>query len=265
MSDLRPFKEVQLQWLRLLLADTSLSPRAVQFATYLVVVRYNDTFGKAWPSHATVCKDLGLKSEKTIQRLIKELDGKWFEIRRGNGQKQSTEYVPSKTSHQAAQELREKEEAGKTDKIVSLRGAKGGHSCPGTRTEMSREPGQKCPPIKEKEKTKEKRALTRDLPDEGQSRIALRLVPGGGGVFERTWNDRLQAVGLERLDRLFRQVRDEQGRSCYLLPGNWPEPRDSLGWHAQLSQIYRMSGREVPEKLEKAIRANSLPELRMAS
>ncbi|SDF04004.1 Helix-turn-helix domain-containing protein [Celeribacter baekdonensis] len=265
MSDLRPFKEVQLQWLRLLLADTSLSPRAVQFATYLVVVRYNDTFGKAWSSHATVCKDLGLKSEKTIQRLIKELDGKWFEIRRGNGQKQSTEYVPSKTSHQAAQELREKEEAGKTDKIVPLRGREGGHSCPGTWTKLSREPGQKCPPIKEKEKTKEKRALTRDLPDEGQSRIALRLVLGGGGVFERTWNDRLQAVGVERLDRLFRQVSDKQGRSCYLLPGNWPEPRDSLGWLAQLSQIYRMSDREVPGKLAAAMRVHFADESRAAA
>ncbi|MFV0644317.1 MAG: hypothetical protein ACK5NN_07430, partial [Sphingomonadaceae bacterium] len=72
------------------------------------------------------CEDLGLKSEKTIQRLIKELDGKWFEIRRGNGQKQSTEYVPSKTSHQAAQELRKKEEAGKTDRNVAR-----------TRTKMS--------------------------------------------------------------------------------------------------------------------------------
>ena len=265
MNDLRPFKEVQLQWLRLLLSDTSLSPRAVQFATYLAVVRYNDKFGKAWPSHATVCEDLGLKSEKTIQRLIKELDGKWFEIRRGNGQKQSTEYVPSKTSHQAAQELREKEGAGKTDKIVPLRGREGGHSCPGTQTKMSHKPRQKCPPIKEKEKTKEKRAQTRDLPDEGQSRIALRLVPAGGGYFERTWNDRLQSVGLERLDRLFKPVQDEQRRSCYWLPGNLPEPRDSLGWLVQLSQIYRMSGWEVPEELKKALRSNSSPKLRMAS
>ncbi|WP_333696948.1 hypothetical protein, partial [Phaeobacter italicus] len=70
---------------------------------------------------------------------------------------------------------------------------------------------------------------------------------------------------LERLDRLFRQVRDEHGRSCYLLPGSWPEPQGRIGWHTPLSQIYRMSGRAVPEKLEMAIRANSSSELRMAS
>jgi hypothetical protein len=265
MNDLRPFKEVQLQWLRLLLADTSLSPRAVQFASYLVVVRYNETFGKAWPSHATVCEDLGLKSEKTIQRLIKELEGKWFEIRRGNGQKHSTEYVPSKASHQAAQELREKEEAGKTDKIVPLRRREGGHSCPGTRTEMSGEPRQKCPPKKEKEKTKETSAQARDLPDHGQSRIALRLVPGDGGVFERTWNDRLRTAGLDNLDRLFEPHRNEQGRSCYQLPGMMPEPRDSFLWLLQLAQVFRLSGRDVPENLEAAIRAKSTRFPRKAS
>lgn len=257
MKKLRPFKEIQLQWLRLLLADTSLSARAVQFATYIAVVRYNDNYGKAWPSHATVCEDLGLKSEKTVQRLIKELDGKWFEIRRGNGQKQSTEYVPSKTSHQAAQDLREKEEAGKTDKIVHLRGHEGGHSCPQTQTEMSPQPGQKCPPIKDKEKIKKKQARTRDLPDERQSRIALKYVPGGGGVFEREWDERLQSAGLERLDRMFEQVIDEQGRRCYLLPGNWPEPRGSSGWLLQLSQIYRLSGRDVPSKIRQAIQAEA--------
>ena len=165
MPELRPFKDVQLQWLRLLLADTSLSARAVQFATYLVIVRYNNRLKKAWPSHSTVCKDLGLQSEKTIQRLIKELDGNWFEIRRGNGQSHSTEYVPSKTSHLAAQELREKEEDGKPDKIVHLQPREGRHFRPSTQTKMSQEPGQKCPPIKEKEKTKEKRRQLRDLHD----------------------------------------------------------------------------------------------------
>jgi len=137
MTQLRPFKDVQLQWLRLLLLDTEISPRAFQFATYLTVWRYNNAAEKAWPSHSRVCQDLGLKSEKTIQRLIKELDGKWFDIKRGNGLKHSTEYVPTKATHLAAQELRAKEEAGKPGNIVRLRAAKGGHSCPKSQTKMS--------------------------------------------------------------------------------------------------------------------------------
>lgn len=76
MPDLLPFHEVRLQWLRLLVQDTTLSPRAVQFATYLAVVHYNKKRQKAWPSHDTVCEDIGLKSRKTVQRLIKELNGK---------------------------------------------------------------------------------------------------------------------------------------------------------------------------------------------
>ncbi|WP_226552792.1 helix-turn-helix domain-containing protein [Celeribacter naphthalenivorans] len=149
MSDLRPFKEVQLQWLRLLVKDTTLSARAVHFAVYLAVLRYNDNRGKAWPSHATVCKDLGLKSEKTVQRLVRELDKNWFEIKRGSGQGHSTEYTPSISSRQAAQELRETEEA---DKVVLLHKAKPGHSCAKSETKMSHVSGQKCLGKKEKKK-----------------------------------------------------------------------------------------------------------------
>lgn len=55
---LRPFKEVQLQWLRLLLRDTELSARAFQFATYLAVWRHSNAKGKAWPSHGRVADHL---------------------------------------------------------------------------------------------------------------------------------------------------------------------------------------------------------------
>lgn len=110
MSEPRPFKPVIFQWLRLLLDDHTLSPRAVQFATYLAVVRCNSQSGKAWPSHATVCKDLGLKSTRTVQRLNRELDGTWFRITRSRGLKNSTQYVPHESKLRKAWRLREQEE-----------------------------------------------------------------------------------------------------------------------------------------------------------
>lgn len=233
MIQLRPFKDVQLQWLRLLLLDTDISPRAFQFATYLAVWRYNTDEKKAWPSHSRVCQDLGLKSEKTIQRLIKELNGKWFDIKRGNGLKHSTEYVPTKETHLAAQELRAKEEAGKPDNIVRLKATKGRHSCPISRTKMTHEPGQKCPPKKEKEKTKEKGAYAPDLPEVGQSGNfaqrqwsvecpvrTLLLVSCGDAKKVREWNHWLLANGFPDLSQLPVQGRDANGPG-YLMPRRW--------------------------------------------
>lgn len=247
MTKLRPFKDVQLQWLRLLLLDTEISPRAFQFATYLTVWRYNNAAEKAWPSHSRVCQDLGLKSEKTIQRLIKELEGKWFDIKRGNGLKHSTEYVPTKATHLAAQDLRAKEEAGKTDNIVRLEAAKGRHFCPPTQSKMSRQPSQKCPPKKEQEKTKEKRARTPDLPNEGQSGQRLVFVPGGGGRLERDWDDCLRTFGIASVSRSLTEVRKE-GRRGYMLPALGPAPQGSEQLQDQIRAIQGLIGSKVSAK-----------------
>jgi hypothetical protein len=248
--------------LRLLLLDTELSPRAFQFAAYLAVRRCNKeegpNEGKAWPSHSLVCKDLGLKSEKTIQRLIKELDGKWFDIKRGNGLKHSTEYVPTKATHLAAQELREREEAEKPDNIVRLPNAKGRHSCPKARTFLSSEPGQECPPKKEKEKTKEKGACAPDLPDVGQSGdprreaaraecpvLTLMLITAEETEKIDGWNLWLAQNGFPPLAELPVQGRDTT-RLGFLMPRRWvpsePEEQDKvrryLAWameHAGIS------------------------------
>lgn len=232
MSTLRPFKEVQLQWLRLLVADTDLSPRAVQFATYLAVVRYNAERGKAWPSHRTVCKDLGLKSEKTIQRLIKELQGKWFEIKHGNGLKHSTEYVPSKASHEAAQKLREDEEAEKPGKIVHLRSGKAPKPVAGTQTNLSKKDGQECPTKKEQEKTINP-GLEPDLPDGGPSGSAR----GGGApaVFVsrqsfgcRQWEQFTERMFGAWIDRALPET-IENGERGYWLPAKFP-PTNKHDW-----------------------------------
>ncbi len=235
MNELRPFKEIQLQWLRLLVADKTLSARAVQFATYLAVVRYNSKEGKAWPSHKTVCKDLGLKSEKTIQRLIKELQGKWFEVKHGNGLKHSTEYVPSKASHQAAHTLREEEETEKTDKVVRLKRSKLPIRKPQSQAKMSQRDGQKCPLKKDKEKIIENPALEPDLPDGRPSGSAR----GGGAqaVFVprssfgcRQWEAFTERMFGTWIDRVL-PAAWVNGTNGYWLPDRFP-PTKKDDWPA---------------------------------
>ena len=209
--------------------DTELSARAFQLAAYIAVWRYNHQEEKAWPSHRRVREDLGLKSEKTVQRLIKELDGKWFDVKRGNGLKHSTEYVPTKETHLAAQELREHEEREKPDNIVRLQATKGGHFCPKTRSKMSREPRQKCPPKKENEKTKEKYVRALDLIEKKASQPARRqpcpvstliIVPSDDLEKVSAWNSWLSDRGFPSLNRLSIEGAGAEG-SGYLMPRRW--------------------------------------------
>jgi hypothetical protein len=278
MKKLRPFKDVQLQWLRLLLLDTELSARAFQFATYLAVWRCNKgngpNAGKAFPSHSRACEDLGLKNEKTIQRLINELDGKWFDIKRGNGLKHTTEYVPTKATHLAAQELREREEREKLDNIVRLPTAKRRHSCPKAQTNLSSEPRQECLPKKEKEKTKEKGACASDLPNEGQSVDqrqdksrnecpvrTLMLITGDETAKIDGWNKWLAENGFAPLNELPVEGKDAT-RSGFLMPRRWvpsePEEQNKvrryLAWAIEHS---RMSGPESDQGAEIKRRAQA--------
>lgn len=250
MTKLRPFKEVQLQWLRLLLLDTELSPRAFQFATYLAVWRYNADEMKAWPPHERVCKDFGLKSTRTINRLIKELDGKWFDIKPGNGLGNATEYVPTLETHLAAQNLRAEEERNKrskkerekADNIVLLPVGKGGHSCPERRTEKSQQARQNCHPNKVNQKIKEKGMrgssfLDQDKFDSQTARVQHRKCPVNALVLiyksdkekVMAWNEWLGANGLPQLDQLSIGGQDAGG-SGYLMPRRWvPSRMDDLG------------------------------------
>ncbi len=149
MSDLRPFKDIKLQWLMLLSCDASLSDAAVRVALYIVTRHMNGRSEKAWPSHQTIATAIG-KSTKTVQRAVAALEKKWFDLERGNGSRISTRYSPSEPSVQQANKEREK-----GDKIVHLHPNKGGQNCPQRVTKMSSEGGQKCPPNLEKELRKE--------------------------------------------------------------------------------------------------------------
>nr|WP_319247230.1 helix-turn-helix domain-containing protein [uncultured Celeribacter sp.] len=234
MSELRPFREIQLQWLSRLVQDQELSPRAVQVAAYIVLEHYNHRLGKAWPSFERISKALGI-TKKTVQRAISELKDKWFEITHGNGLKHSTEYVPSKQSHAAAQELREIQEGEKRDNIVSLRDREGGQKCPKRKTILASKGGQKCPPNKEKEPKEEKNSS-----DAGKNAVEneLHFVPSSI-CFARDWSERLEQHQLERLDRLLPEERFE-GKRGFWLPALRPATRGSEVWRSQLQTIRRL-------------------------
>ncbi len=238
MAKLRPFKDVQLQWLRLLLLDTELSARAFKFATYLAVKRINPKKEMAWLSHSTVCEDLGVTSERTINRLIKELDGKWFDVKSGNGLGNATEYVPSKASHIAAHNLRAQEERDKrarlelekADNIVHLPITKGGHSCPERQTEVSSKTGQKCLPKKDPQKRKkntreasglfedcETLSTEEDVHRQSCPVTALLLIHDSDVEKISAWNNWLSARALPKLKDLMIRGEDASGAG-YLMP-----------------------------------------------
>ncbi|MCK8463020.1 hypothetical protein MUY35_04055 [Aliiroseovarius sp. S1339] len=240
MSELRPFNEVKLQWLRLLSQDKGLSARAVQVGLYLVMVRYNVRQKLAKTAHSVIADDLGICT-KTVQRSIKELHGKWFLIEPGKNTSTPTTYQISPASHVEAHNLREEQEAGKTDKIVHLRGASRGQKCLQRRTNVSSVSGQKRPPNIENPKLRKDQRTATDFPDGGQSALALEHAPSGGSIFEREWDDRLRARGLPPLHECMSEQVHE-GRRGYWLPGKWPGPKGSTLEQNQISIVVQMAG-----------------------
>jgi len=149
MAERRPFREVKLQWLRLLSCDANINDNAKCVALYIVTTHVNGHTEKAWPSYKTIAEATG-KSVKSIQRAIRDLkEGGWLGVQRGNGVGHNTEYCPTDASILKASELREK-----TDKSVPLASSEGGHICPGRWSDVSSKGGQICPPNLEKEKNK---------------------------------------------------------------------------------------------------------------
>jgi len=147
MSERRPFREVKLQWLRLLSCDANINDNAKCVALYIVTAHVNGHTEKAWPSYKTIAEATG-KSVKSIQRAIRDLEiGGWLNVQRGNGVGHNTEYRPTDASILKASELREK-----TDKSVPLAASEGGQICPERRSDVSGKGGQICPPNLEKEK-----------------------------------------------------------------------------------------------------------------
>lgn len=197
------FNDVKLQWLALLCQDEALSSMAVVVALYVVTVHYNQNKGKAWPSFATIARATG-KSVKTVQRTVKELDGTWFDIERGNGHGHSTTYAPSDASIKAAIALRQKH-----DKIVQLHPMKGGQVCPERVSELSLQGGHESPPNPEIKSRYE---------------IGARLYVEFGSAQADSWNAWLNDNDMEGLEDLMPSVVMHGRSGCYM-PSRYP-PND---------------------------------------
>jgi len=198
------FNDVKLQWLALLCQDESLSSTAIVVSLYVITVHYNQDKGKAWPSFATIAYATG-KSVKTVQRAIKELDGTWFDIERGNGQGHSTTYAPSDVSVLAAISLRQKH-----DKVVRLHPVKGGQGCPERVSGLSSQGGRESPPNPEIESRNKKTA---------------RLFVEFGSAQGHSWNAWLIDHDMKNLEELRLSVVKHDRPGCYM-PSRYP-PTDT--------------------------------------
>lgn len=238
MPNPRPFNQVILQWLQLLVRDPNISPQACRIATYIAVVRFNDERGKAWPSHERVAEDLSI-DVKTVQRSIKNLDDKWFNITRGRGPGRSTVYVPSKSSQLAASELREANEVKNKDKIVRFPKIKTGQKCRSNQTFLSRNTGQKCPPKESTERIQERGfhdALAIEMLRHAEGRwVHIR----DSSPFRESWDDRLSRRNLPSLQELFCHERDG-----FVVPTQWPCPPGDEGEYSQVAALVALSGKD---------------------
>lgn len=200
--DHRPyaFNEVKLQWLALLSQDEALSSTAVVVALYVVTVHYNQDKGLAWPSFATIARATS-NSVKTVQRAIKELDGTWFDVERGNGHGRSTTYAPSGASVLAATALRQKH-----DKIVRLNPSKGGQACPERVSVLSPQGGRESP---------------LNPGTESRNKKTARLFVELGSAQAHSWNAWLIDHDMESLEELFPSVVKLGRPGCYM-PSRYP-------------------------------------------
>ncbi len=56
MAEPRPFREVKLQWLRLLSCDANINDNAKCVALYIVTAHVNGHTEKAWPSYKIIAE-----------------------------------------------------------------------------------------------------------------------------------------------------------------------------------------------------------------
>jgi hypothetical protein len=219
MSERRPFREVKLQWLRLLSCDANINDNAKCVALYIVTAHVNGHTEKAWPSYKTIAEATG-KSIKSIQRAIRDLEiGEWLCVQRGNGVGHNTEYCPTDASILKACELREK-----TDKSVPLTSSEGRQICPGRRSDVSGKGGQICPPNLEKEKNNKPNAREAHAKAVSRRSIPVVVLPTAQTRQVDEWNAWLAEKTLPNLAR-FNLATSVNGSSGYQLPRRWP-PED---------------------------------------
>jgi DNA-binding transcriptional regulator YhcF (GntR family) len=216
MTERRPFREVKLQWLRLLSCDANINDNAKCVALYIVTAHVNGHTEKAWPSYKTIAEATG-KSVKSIQRAIRDLEeGGWLRVQRGNGVRHNTEYCPTDASILKASELREK-----TDKSVPLASSEGGHICPERRSDVSGKGGQICPPNLEKEKNNKPNARQAHAKAAPRRSVPVVVLPTAQTRQVDEWNTWLAEKTLPDLAR-FDLATNANGSSGYQLPSRWP-------------------------------------------
>ncbi|OCX59866.1 hypothetical protein BFP70_18290 [Thioclava sp. SK-1] len=238
MSEVLPFCKIKLQYLLEMVTDHELDDNALRVALYLSLAHADHETGESRPSFETIGTAIG-KHAKSVKRALNKVEAAgYMAVERGTNKGKSSRYRPTEAALKRATDRRRE-----GDKVVPLGRAKGGHSCPQSRTDLSGKGGQDRPPNREQELRKEHgRASAPDLPDEGQSggtRSDLVFVPRGI-CFVRDWDDRLEREGMTSLERSLPIV--PHGRhSGFWLPAQIPAPAGSAEWPAQLRLLRDVS------------------------
>ena len=217
----------RFEWHKAVMQVRSLNATAKVVAGALAVQFANDETGQLNPGLTTLMEYLGL-SLSTLKRAIKDLiNAGWLSRTEGRGAGNCTNYTFLAPC-----------------KIVPFRASKKGSKASLSAKKKGSQVAQKGfthePSYKEQSKEQQARpSPSPDLPDEGQPGEALRFVPGGGGYFEREWDDALRASGLPSLHRALPQVVHE-GRKGYVLPDLCPARRESPLRDQQIKLIQQL-------------------------
>jgi hypothetical protein len=226
----------RFEWQKAVLQVRHLNSTAKLVASALAVQFANDETGQLNPGLATLMEFLGLPLS-TLKRAIKDLiNAGWLSRTEGRGAGNCTRYTFLAPC-----------------KIVPFRPSKKGSKASLSATKKGSQVAQKgsTHELSYKEQSKEQKARPSPspvLPHEGQPGEALRFVPGGGGYFEREWDDALRANGLPSLHRSLPQVVHE-GRKGYVLPDLCPARRESSLRDQQIKLVQQLmtAHRGAPE------------------
>lgn len=221
----------RFEWLKAVLQVKDLKPSAQVVAAALSVQFANDETGQINPAVKTLAEYLHM-SLATVKRAIKELVAAgWLHRTEGRGAGNRTRYkllAPCKIATFRPKNPKKK------GAQLHLSDQEKGSSV--TQKGVSPEPSYK----EQSKKQKARLAPSPDLPIERQSGETLRFVPGGGGYFEREWDDALRRFGLPTLSRGLPQV-IEDGRKGYVLPDLMPASQTNLALHQeQIKTVKRL-------------------------
>ncbi|WP_109313701.1 helix-turn-helix domain-containing protein [Ruegeria sp. AU67] len=253
MSELLPFCKIKLQFLLEMVTDHELDDNALRVALYLALAHADHETGESRPSFETIGAAIG-KHAKSVKRALNKVEtAGYMTVERGTNKGKSSRYRPTEAAMRRATDRRRE-----GDKVVPLRRAKGGQSCPQSGTELSSKGGQDRPPNREQElRTEQGRASAPDLPDEGQSGgTRSKRSPSGqrlvfvprGICFVQDWNERLAREGMTTLERSL-PLSPHKHHQGFWLPARTPAQLGSAEWQDQL-QLLRELIRETSENVE---------------